>query len=197
MKRALPYAGIAAVVVFALALIVFGQFLQGYSQVFHPVAVLGAKGVPKALAFNAVAFVLPGLLAGVVAMDLRQRLPRDAGWPLRVGTQLAFLAALGFMALGLLPLDPMDLHNPASSRHATAWLLWWVAFVPGALLIALGLRGRPSWRPLARASVAAALLVLFAALLAVELIPAGIAQRLGYAAWLGWLWMASRPTAAS
>ena len=65
VKRALPYAGIAAVAMFALALVVFGQFLQGYSQVFHPVAVLGAQGVPRALAFNVVAFVVPGLLAGV------------------------------------------------------------------------------------------------------------------------------------
>ena len=191
VKRALPYAGIAAVAMFALALVVFGQFLQGYSQVFHPVAVLGAQGVPRALAFNMVAFVVPGLLAGVVAMDLRQRLPRDAGWPLRVGTQLAFLSALGFIALGLLPLDPMDLHNHASSLHATAWLLWWVAFVPGAFLIAAGLRGKSAWRRLARASVAAALLVLATALFAVELMPAGLAQRLGYAAWLGWLCVAA------
>ena len=41
---------------------------------------------------------------------------------------------------------------------------------------------------------AAALLVLFVTLLAVELMPAGIAQRLGYAAWLGWLCVASLGT---
>ncbi|MEL1263857.1 DUF998 domain-containing protein [Pseudoxanthomonas putridarboris] len=192
MKRWLPHAGIAAAVLFIAALVVFGLSLQGYSHALHPVAVLGAKGIPHALAFNLVAFVVPGMLAGVVAMDLRQRLPRDAGWPMRVGSQLAFLAALGFIALGLLPLDPSDLHNNASSLHATAWMLWWVAFVPGALLLAAGLRGRGGWRLLAWASVVAALLVLFVALLAVELMPAGAAQRLGYAAWLGWLCVAAR-----
>lgn len=187
MKRWLPHAGIAGTLCFAVALVVFGLLLPGYSHVLHPVAVLGAKGIPHALAFNLAAFVVPGMLAGVVAMDLRQRLPRDAGWPLRVGSQLAFLSALGFIALGLLPLDPADLHNDASSLHATAWMLWWVAFVPGAVLMVVGLRGRAGWQALACASFAAALLVLFTALFAVELMPAGAAQRLGYAAWLGWL----------
>lgn len=194
LKRCLPWTGVAALLLFASALLAFGALLQGYSQVHYPVAVLGAKGVPNAWAFNVAAFVLPGMLAGVAAMDLRQRLPRDAGWPLRVGAQLAFLSALGFIALGLLPLDPMDLHNHASSLHATAWMLWWVAFVPAAMLIAYGLRGRGGWRLLAHASVAAALLVLATALFTVDLMPAGLSQRLGFAAWLAWMCVAARRT---
>jgi hypothetical protein len=192
MSAAWRWSGPAAAMVFAAVLVGFGLALSGYSQVFHPVAVLGAKGVPHALGFNVLGFVLTGVLAAAATLDLRRRLPADAGWSLRVGAQLTLLSALGFAAMGLLPLDPEDLDNPASSLHATAWMLWWVAFVPGALLVAVGLRGRPSWRLLARASAATALLVLFVALLAVELMPAGIAQRLGYAAWLGWLWMVSR-----
>jgi len=54
------------------------------------------------------------------------------------------------------------------------------------------LGGRPPWRSLTWASAVAAVLVLFVALLAVELMPAGVAQRFGYAAWLGWLCIASR-----
>lgn len=192
MKKGLPYAGLAAAAVFVAAVTGFGAMLQGYSQLRHPVAVLGAQGVPHALAFNLAGFVLPGVLAAVVALDLRRRLPAGAGWPLRVGAQLMLLAALGFIALGLLPLDPADLHNDASSLHATAWMLWWVAFVPGAVVLAFGLRGRAGWRTLARASLVAALLVLFTALFAVELMPAGMAQRLGYAAWLAWLCVAAR-----
>ena len=187
MKRWLPYAGIAALMLFVVALAVFGALLQGYSQVDHPVAVLGARGMPRALAFNLLAFVLPGMLAGVVSMVLRQRLPRNAGWPLRVGTQLAFLSSLGFIALGLLPLDPVDLHNNASSLHATAWLLWWVAFVPGALMLAAGLRGHSGWRALAWSSGVAVIAVLATVLFAVELLPAGVAQRLAFGAWLSWL----------
>ena len=191
-SRLLPWTGAIAAGVFTCAVLGFGLALSGYSQVWHPVAVLGAKGVPHALGFNLLGFVLTGLLAAVVALDLRHRLPADAGWVARVGAQFLLLSALGFVGLGVLPLDPEDLDNPASSLHATAWMLWWVAFVPGALLVALGLRGRTHWRPLARISVVAALLVLFVALLAVELMPAGIAQRFGYAAWLGWLCIASR-----
>lgn len=192
MTRALAFTGPAAMLLFVAALLGFGLALPGYSHIAHPVAVLGAMGVPHALGFNLLGFVLCGALAAVTTLDLRRRLPEDAGWTLRVGAQLALLSAVGFAAMGLLPLDPADLDNPASSLHATAWMLWWVAFVPGALLIALGLRGRPQWRWLARASVMAALLVLFVALLAVELMPAGIAQRLGYLGWLGWMCLASR-----
>ena len=186
------WSGPAAAIVFVAALLGFGLALPGYSQIAHPVAVLGAKGVPHATGFNLLGFVMGGVLAAVAALGLRRRLPDDAGWPLRVGAQLILLSALGFAAMGVLPLDPEDLDNPASSLHATAWMLWWVAFVPGALLVALGLRGRAPWRTLARASVIAALLVLFVALLAVELMPAGVAQRLGYLGWLAWLWTASR-----
>jgi len=192
MSGAGRWRGLAATGVFVAALVGFGLALPGYSQISHPVAVLGAKGVPHALGFNLLGFVLTGVIAAAVALDLRRRLPGDAGWRLRVGAQLVLLSALGFAAMGLLPLDPADLDNPASSLHATAWMLWWVAFVPGALLIALGLRGRQSWRGLARASLVAALLVLFAALLAVELMPAGVAQRVGYLGWLGWLYAVSR-----
>ena len=186
------WSGPAAAIVFVAALLGFGLALPGYSQIAHPVAVLGAKGVPHATGFNLLGFMMGGVLAAIAALGLRRRLPDDAGWPLRVGAQLILLSALGFAAMGVLPLDPEDLDNPASSLHATAWMLWWVAFVPGALLVALGLRGRAPWRTLARASVIAALLVLFVAMLAVELMPAGVAQRLGYLGWLAWLWTASR-----
>ncbi|WP_334178197.1 DUF998 domain-containing protein [Pseudoxanthomonas sp.] len=191
MSRAWQWSGPLALVAFIAAVIGFGAALSGYSQVWHPVAVLGAKDVPHALGFNVFGFLLTGVLAASASLHLRRRLPDDAGWPLRVGAQLVLLSALGFVGMGLLPLDTADLDNQASSLHATAWMLWWVAFVPGALLVALGLRGRPPWRMLARASVVAALLVLFVALLAVALMPAGIAQRLGYAAWLAWLCVAS------
>lgn len=192
LSRLLPWNGAIAACVFTFAVLGFGLALSGYSQVWHPVAVLGAKGVPHAPGFNLLGFVLTGVLAAIVALDLRHRLPADAGWPARVGAQFLLLSALGFISLGVLPLDPDDLHNNASSLHATAWLLWWVAFVPGAMLFAFGVRRRGGWRPTVTASAVAAMVVLFSALIAVALMPAGIAQRLGYAAWLGWLCVASR-----
>lgn len=193
MSRVVRYAGIAAVVLFAVAVAGFGAALEGYLQSQYPVALLGAKGFPHALAFNLVAFVLPGMLAGVVAMDLRRRLPGDAGWPLRIGAQLVFLSALGFIAMGLLPLDPRDLESDASRFHGTAWMLWCVAFVPGACLLAAGLLRRPGWQRFARLSLLAAVVVLVAAFVLTSVIPAGIAQRLAFGVWLGWLVLAGLP----
>jgi len=84
--RLLPLTGALAALVFVGAVAGFGVALSGYSQIWHPVAVLGAKGVPHALGFNLLGFVLTGVLAAVAALDLRHRLPADAGWPARVGT---------------------------------------------------------------------------------------------------------------
>ncbi|MEO8366289.1 MAG: DUF998 domain-containing protein [Pseudoxanthomonas sp.] len=197
MSRVVRYAGIAAAVLFAVAVAGFGVALEGYLQSQYPVALLGAKGFPHALAFNLVAFVLPGMLAGVVAMDLRRRLPGDAGWPLRVGAQLVFVSALGFIAMGLLSLDPGDLESNASRYHGTAWMLWCVAFVPGACLLAAGLLRRPGWKWFARLSLLAALFVLVAAFMLTSVVAAGIAQRLAFGTWLGWLILAGWPRFAA
>jgi len=187
VNRGLPYVGLAGAVLFAAAVIGFGLALPGYSQSAHPVAVLGAKGFPHAMAFNLLGFVLPGLLTSVVMLELRLRLPASAGWSLRIGAQLLLLSSLGFVALGLLPLDPADLHNASSSYHATAWMLWWVAFVPGAGLLALGLRGHTAWQTAMRISLVTALLLLLLVLFAVDWLPAGTAQRVAFAVWWAWL----------
>ncbi|WP_373401831.1 hypothetical protein, partial [Klebsiella pneumoniae] len=86
-------------------------------------------------AFNLLGFVLPGVLAAVVAERLRRSLPATAGWAPRVGSQMLLLAGLGFAAMGLLPLDVDDLHGPASQLHASAWMIWVLGFVAGTLLL--------------------------------------------------------------
>jgi hypothetical protein len=131
------------------------------------VALLGARGVPHALAFNLLGFVLPGLLAVAVAECLRRSLPATAGWAPRVGSQMLLLAGLAFAAMGLLPLDVDDLHGPASQLHASAWMIWVLGFVAGTLLLGVShlrqAHGRawaqwawaaacwPRWRPPCRA----------------------------------------------
>src|SRR3546814_9922281 len=65
--------------------------------------------MPHALAFNALGFVLPGVLAALVAWRLRASLDAGAPWAARIGAWLALLSALAFAAQGLLPLDPRDL----------------------------------------------------------------------------------------
>lgn len=187
MSRAIRFAGIAGAVLFVAAVAGFGAALDGYLQSQHPVALLGAKDFPHAIAFNLLAFVVPGMLAGVLAMTLRRRLSTDAGWTARIGAQLAFLSALAFIAMGLLPLDATDLENDASRLHGTAWMLWAVAFVPGAVLLASGLWRDRQWSRFARLSLAAALGVVIAAFVQTDAIPAGIAQRIAFAIWFAWL----------
>ncbi len=183
--------GLAAAAAFVAAVAGFGAALPGYAQTLHPVALLGAQGVPNAGAFNLAAFLLVGMLAVAVAARLLSRLPAGAGWPLRIGGQLLVLAGLAFAGMGVLPLDPTDLDGRASQYHATAWLLWAVAFVPGALLLAAELLNRPGMRGLAWLTLAAGLGVALLSFGPPTLLPQAIAQRLSFLAWLLWLALAA------
>ncbi|WP_231118179.1 DUF998 domain-containing protein [Lysobacter silvisoli] len=185
------YAALAALLCFAAALAGFGAQLGGYTHAQHPVAWLGATGVAYALGFNLLAFVLPGALAAAIALRLRQVLGEGA-WSARVGAQLTLLSALAFAAQGLLPLDAQDLDAHASRLHATVWLLWWLAYAAGALAIAFGTHGRAGLQALSRASLIAALAVLLCVLVLPSLLPAGLAQRAAFGAWLLWWWYAAR-----
>ena len=191
-------AAVAALLCFALALAGYGAALDGYRHTQHPVAWLGSSGAPQALWFNLFCFVLPGLLAAAVALGLRQALS-GTRWSVRVGAQLVLLSALAFAAQGLLPLDPNDFDAAPSRLHATVWLLWWLAFAAGALAIAFGSRsrGRPELRSLSQASLIAALAVLLFALVLPSLLPAGLAQRAAFGAWLRWWLVAARAQAAT
>ena len=95
----LRLSGLVAALLFVLAVLGFGAGLEGYAQARHPVALLGAQGVPHALAFNLLGFVLPGLLAVVVAECLRRGLSATAGWAPRVGRR-ASPPASRWVALG-------------------------------------------------------------------------------------------------
>lgn len=154
------------------AVLGFGAMLDGYSHAQHPVALLGAHGIERALAFDVLGFVLPGLLVAWGTLGLRDALG-DAGWSARIGARLWLLSALAFAAQGLVPLDPGNLDAGPSRLHATVWSLWWIAFLPGALMLALRARG------FAVALVLAAAIVVGAVLLA----PAGLSQRIAIAAW--------------
>lgn len=182
------HAGWLAMLCGVIAAIGFGAALDGYSQAQHPLALLGARGLPRALAFNLGGFVLPGLLAAVAAMALRRRLPGNAGWLARICAQLLLLSALTFAAQGLLPLDPDDLDGPSSRRHATAWTLWWIAAAAGGASVGVGLLQRHGWRVFAWAALVSAVVIGVFALSPPAGWPPGIAPRIALGAWLG-LWV--------
>lgn len=185
--RGLPLAALAAAAAFAAAVAGFGALLPGYLQSVHPVALLGADGIARATAFNACAFVVPGLLNAWTAWHVRtDAAPR---WRARIGCQLLLLSALAFAAQGLLPLDPADIDGPASRLHAAAWMAWLLAFASGAMLLAAGraLRGGVAVQAVV---LVLAVLVPLAALLAPSWLPAAIAQRIAFAGWLAWMVLA-------
>jgi hypothetical membrane protein len=174
-------AAVVAALLFAASVAGFGAAFEGFSNLRHPVAALGASGVPRAMLFNAVAFVVPGLLAAVVAQSLRGRMAQ-ARFVARLGVQVLTLAGLAFAALGLLPLDSHDLLAPASRLHAAAWTLWWLAFVAGGALLGVGMRGTPHARRCRAVSGCAIAAFAFAIVLP-GLLPVGLSQRLAFAAW--------------
>lgn len=190
MNRYARFCAPVALAMFAAAAMICGAMLEGYSHREHPLALLGADGVPRALAFNAFAFLLPGMLAAVVFWTMRSLLPATAGWRARIGTQLAVLSALAFAAQGLFPLDPDDPGGQANTLHALAWTVWWIAFAAAGVLLASGGPALGFRR---------ATLVSLIATLALALPPwpgamAAFAPRLAFVAWFVWVVRSSRET---
>lgn len=186
------WAGPLAALVWIAAVLGFGAQLQGYDQLRHPVSLLGARGVPNGALFSALGFVIPGALACVATLGLILRMPAKAPRPLRIGGQMFLLAGLAFIAMGLFPLDVSDIENRASQFHASAWLLWVLAFVTAAITLWLGARAAPAWRGVAMLSVVCAIWMLFSAFVFELVMPVALAQRLAFLGWLVWLMMAGR-----
>src|SRR5690606_37257435 len=183
MKHLPLLAAIVAALAFLASVAGFGAALEGYSQVAHPVGLLGARGLPHALAFNACGLVLPGVLAAFVSWRLRAAIGDGGPWAARIGAWLVLLSALAFAAQGVLPLDPGDLESGASRAHAMVWTLWWVAFLPGATMLASGLLWMPGARMLALASLVAAVAVAVLVLLPLDLLSPPVAQRVAFVVW--------------
>lgn len=171
-----------AVALFAMALLLATTGVPEYSHRVHPVALRGTAGMPWAFGFNVLAFVLPGALLAWAGQRLRSGLD-DASWHARIGLVLVQLSALAFAAQGLLPLDPNDTDSNASRLHVLAWMLWWIAFVPGAWLCAAGARRGTGF---ALASIALGALVPLLAVVAPIGQWVGWAQRLAFGLWFAW-----------
>ena len=182
----------AALALFAGALLAARSGLPEYAHRLHPVGLRGAIGMPWAFAFNLFAFVLPGVLLLWAGQRLRDALG-DAGWLARIGSVLVQLSALAFAAQGVLPPDAGDSDATASRLHALAWMLWWIAFVPGVLLLAVGARRGIGF---SLACLLAGLLVPLLAVFAPVGSWVGLAQRLAFATWFGWWLVASRASAS-
>lgn len=165
----------------------FGRGLEGFDQLRHPLASLGAAGAPAWRFANALIFVVPGVLVMLVAWTMRGRLASGSPWTLRMALQLGLLAALGYALQGMCNLDPSRLPDDGANRwHAAAWLLWWLTFAVSALMLALS-RGLPGGLRLGSLVIA---IVLPLAMLGFLPMSAALVHRIGIAAWLVW-WFAA------
>lgn len=181
----------AALACFLISLLGFGAALPGYSHASHPVALLGARGVPHWVAFDALGFVVPGLLAWWAHVR--------AGWQWQVGAvpmgrvaaigwTLCTIAALAFAAQGLLAVDVTRGFGYGVGRlHTAVYMVWWIAFAAGAVLVAIGAGPTTALRRARIGTLLAAIVVLaFALFVTVPGAPA-LGQKIGFAAWLAWL----------
>ncbi|MGN6152322.1 MAG: DUF998 domain-containing protein, partial [Lysobacteraceae bacterium] len=179
------FAGRAALPVFAAVSLVCGALpvvrATGFAQSSHPLAWLGATGMPAAAWFNALGFGLGGLLAAIALWPLRASLPVPARWTARIGTQALWLSAPAFAAQGAWPLDPREPDGLATGLHGIAWMAWWLAFGVGGLLRATA----PV--PARGIAVVAAVLVPAVAVAGGLALPAALAERLAVGRWLGGL----------
>ena len=179
----LPTACAALALLLVAAAIVTGTlWWPGLSQTGHPLALPGARGVPRAAAYNALAFVLPGVLACLLACWRYNALPQTAGWIARIGARLLLVAGIAWAAQGVFALDLRELDGPAGYLHAAAWTCWWLAAASGLALLGAGdRRGR-------RLDWTIATLLVLLALLPHWPWPAALSQRLAALAWFGgWL----------
>ncbi|VXB51956.1 conserved membrane hypothetical protein [Luteimonas sp. 9C] len=143
-----------------------------------PLAWSGARGMPLAWLFNLLAWCGPGFVVAFAAWRLRAALP-EAGLGAGIALRLWLLAALAFAAQGVWTLDPNELDAGASRWHATAWMVWNLAFGAGALMAAFALRA-VRWPSL----VICALVAL--SLLVPSLFGDQLGARMVLVGWWGW-----------
>jgi hypothetical protein len=182
---------VIALVCFLFALLGFGAALSGYSQAMHPLALLGARGVPHWIGFDALGFVVPGMLAWWAHVR--------AGWQWQVGAvpmgrvaaigwTMCTIAALAFTAQGFLPVDATKGFGFGVGRlHTAAYMVWWIAFAAGAVLLVVGAGAHARLRRARIGTLAAAIVVIaFALLVMIPGAPA-LGQKIAFAVWFAWL----------
>lgn len=193
------HAGWLAGAIFAAALLGLGAVVPGYEHARMPIGFLGMRGVPAAAYWNVAGFIVPGLLVAGFALALLAPLQRDgAGSTARIGVWLLLFSGLAFAGDGVIAYDLAAPDGAASKLHVALLTVALLAFLPATLALALGLRGRPQWRPLAGPGLLLALATLASVLQPMtDAVPVlqghpGYAQRVTLAWYFLWLALAAR-----
>ena len=188
--RLLPTVALLAAACFGASVWGFGAGLEGYARLVYPVSILGARGIPHAAAFNAVGFVLCGLLMAIVAAGLCRSVA-PAGRLARIGGWILLFSTLAFAALGVFPLHVDDSEATSARLHIACWSLWWLTTAAGGVLLSLGSRrwgGGWAWRI---ASAVVALLVPWCSVHAPAAWGFALSERIAFGLWFGWWLLAA------
>ncbi|MBS7456217.1 DUF998 domain-containing protein [Coralloluteibacterium stylophorae] len=198
LRDRLLWAGIAAPLLFPVALLTVAALTPGYDHARHAIALLGSPGAAFAGAWNLAGLLLPGLLLVASAWALGAPLARDGvGSAGRIGLWMLAFSGTAFAARGVLPFPADDAYGAAARLHAASHAFALVAFAPGALLVSASTRFRAGWRALTVLGPAlVAAFVLAVVWPAGVLVPAfvdapGAAERLTLALYFGWFLLAA------
>lgn len=144
----LGLAGPVAAGLFTLSLVGFAAMrTDGYSHGTKAVSELGAVGAPSALAFNLLAFVVPGLLVVMLSVALRRCVGAKLGW---VGPTLLGLSGIALVAAGAFPVDMADRSSPVSIAHYVGAILTGVFWSFALFWVGPGLRTQAGFETIGR-----------------------------------------------
>jgi hypothetical membrane protein len=174
------WCGALAAPLFLVAIVVFGAMRPDFDHAHKAVSELGVFGAPHALAWNLVGFIAVGLLVAVFSWGFFRA---TRSW---AGLILIGLSGLAFAAAGVFSADMDNLSSASSRAHIAASYASFIAFAVGSFVLAWQLRHRDGWRIAAAISLFLGLLALASIPLRETGVPPGLAQRVGFAAYLAW-----------
>lgn len=174
------WCGALAAPLFLVAIAVFGVMRPDFDHAHKAVSELGVFGAPHALAWNLVGFIAVGLLVAVFSWGFFRA---TRSW---AGLILIGLSGLAFAAAGVFPADMDNLSSASSRAHIVASFASLFAFTVGSFVLAWQFRHRDGWRIAAAISLLLGLLAMASIPLGETGVPPGLAQRMGFAAYLAW-----------
>lgn len=182
--------GVAACVVFWVALLILGALRPSYSQVANDISELGALGTRNAVVWNIVGFIVPGLCLALTSWRLTVVIDEERTRAGRLATWLLPLFGLGLAGQGFFPAlmaNGVPVITSWHTRvHAIVSIVSGIAWVAGVLLLVNPMKRSSQWRNWYPINIAAVVLVIFGSFARGEGLPDGLVQRIVDAIVLAW-----------
>ena len=175
--KSISLLGILAVLLFLIALLIFGLLHPDFDFLTDYISKLGYKGTPRSFWWNLLGFGLTGMLLSVFGF-CHGRIIKDT-----LSGILLALFGVGF-ALTAFPFDMSDEFTAVSRAHIAAITLGLASWLFGLARLGYNKQLAPQIRK--RANIAAAFLAVFMGGSLLNFWPEPIAERLVFAAVFGW-----------